>query len=151
MSLGGPASTATDDAVVRMFNAGVSVIVAAGNDNRDACGFSPARAANAISVGATASNDARSSFSNWGACVDIFAPGSSITSAWHNNRNASRTISGTSMAAPHVAGSAAIFLGNNPTATPTQVYNFLLTNSTKGIVTNSLTTNNHLLFTLGTR
>ena len=151
MSLGGPASTATDDAVVRMFNAGVSVIVAAGNDNRDACGFSPARAANAISVGATASNDARSSFSNWGACVDIFAPGSSITSAWHNNRNASRTISGTSMAAPHVAGSAAIFLGNNPTATPTQVYNFLLTNSTKDIVTNSLTTNNDLLFTLGTR
>lgn len=148
MSLGGSASQAMDDAVTRMFQAGVPVIVAAGNDNLDACNFSPARAANAYTVGSTTSTDARSSFSNWGACVEIFAPGSGITSAWHTNNRATRTISGTSMAAPHVAGSAAIFLGNNPTATPTQVYSFLSNNSTKSIVTGANSANNHLLFTL---
>ncbi|HSV89076.1 MAG TPA: S8 family peptidase [Bacteroidales bacterium] len=151
MSLGSSASTSLDAAVTRLFNAGVPVIVAAGNSNLDACGFSPARAAWAFTVASTTSTDARSSFSNFGNCVNLFAPGSSITAAWHTSNTAINTISGTSMASPHVAGAAAIFLGNNISATPLQVYNFLLNNSTRGIVTNSRSVNNHLLFTLGTR
>ncbi|HEU0077851.1 MAG TPA: S8 family peptidase, partial [Longimicrobiaceae bacterium] len=88
MSLGGGASTAVDDAVNRMHNAGVTVVVAAGNENQNACNVSPARAANAITVGSTTSADARSSFSNYGSCVDVFAPGSSITSAWYTSTTA---------------------------------------------------------------
>ena len=154
MSLGGGGSTAIDDAVQRMYNAGVPVIVAAGNGNfvgrqDDACKYSPARAPNAFTVGATVTTDAKASYSNYGNCVDLFAPGSSITSAWYTSNTATSTISGTSMASPHVAGGAALYLQYNPTATPQQVYDAITDNSTKGIVTNSRTTNNHLLYTLG--
>lgn len=119
MSLGGGASSTTDNAVANLVASGVTVAVAAGNDNSNACNYSPAREPSAITVGSTASNDSRSSFSNYGSCLDIYAPGSNITSAWSNG--GTNTISGTSMASPHVAGVAALYLANNPNATPAQV------------------------------
>ena len=154
MSLSGGANTAIDDAVGRMYDAGVPVIVAAGNGNmggreQPACNYSPAGAPKAYTIGATVSTDAKASYSNYGDCVDLFAPGSSITSAWIGSNTAIRTISGTSMASPHVAGAAALFLQNNPNATAQQVYDALTANSTKNKVTSSKTTNNHLLYTLG--
>lgn len=132
MSLGGGASQATDNAVTRMRNAGVTVVVAAGNENQNACNVSPARSSSAITVGSTTRNDQRSSFSNWGSCVDIFAPGSDITSAWHTGNNSINTIGGTSMASPHVAGVAALYLANKPNASPAQVENAILSAATTG-------------------
>ncbi|MFC6410894.1 S8 family peptidase [Planobispora longispora] len=121
MSLGGGASTALDDAVRRSVAAGVTYVVAAGNSARDACTASPARVPEALTVGATTSGDTRASFSNYGRCLDLFAPGANITSAWSTGDTATGTISGTSMAAPHVAGAAALHLATTPTATPAQV------------------------------
>ncbi|WP_309648476.1 S8 family peptidase [Nocardioides sp.] len=147
MSLGGPADAATDAAVQRMVSAGVTVVVAAGNENQNACNVSPSRATNAITVGATTSTDARSSFSNYGSCVDIFAPGSSITSAWIGSTTATNTISGTSMASPHVAGAAALILQASPSASPATVASTLIANSTTGVVTGANGSPNRLLFT----
>ncbi len=149
MSLGGGASQATDDAIARLTNAGVTVVVAAGNSNDNACNYSPARAPSAITVGSTTSTDARSSFSSFGTCLDIFAPGSSILSAWYTGTSATNTISGTSMASPHVAGVAALYLANNPSATPSQVTTAIINNSTPNKVTSPGTGSpNRLLYSL---
>ena len=152
MSLGGGASTAVDDAARRMIAAGVATAIAAGNGNfvgihQDACKYSPARVAEAMTIGATTKTDAKASYSNYGNCVDFFAPGSGITSAWYTGDAATNTISGTSMAAPHVAGVAALHLQGSPSATPQQVRDALFAATTKGKVTSSKTVNNHLLFT----
>ena len=149
MSLGGGASSAVDTAVTNAVNDGVTFAVAAGNETQDACNVSPARAPSAITVGSTTTTDARSSFSNFGTCVDIFAPGSSITSAWRTSDTATNTISGTSMATPHVTGVAALFLETNPTASPATVTAAIINSSTPNKVSNAGTGSpNRLLFSL---
>lgn len=150
MSLGGGASTSLDDAVKRTIASGVAMAVAAGNGNQagraqDACKYSPARVPEAMTIGATDKTDTKASFSNYGKCVDWFAPGVGITSDWLNG--GTNTISGTSMATPHTAGVAALYLQSNPGASPATVASALAANTTKGIVKNSKTTNNNLLFT----
>ncbi|WP_027878411.1 S8 family peptidase [Meiothermus cerbereus] len=137
MSLGGGASSALDTAVNNAINAGITFALAAGNSNRDACQFSPARVTAGITVGATTSTDARASYSNYGSCLDLFAPGSSITSAWISSDTSTNTISGTSMATPHVAGVAALYLQSNPSASPATVRNAIVGNATSGVVSNA--------------
>jgi subtilisin family serine protease len=154
MSLGGGANTAVDDAVRRSITDGVSYAIAAGNGNwggraQDACKSSPARVSAAMTISATNSSDAKASWANYGSCVDWFAPGVGITSSTHESNTASDTWSGTSMATPHTAGVAVLYLEGNTTASPSTVRNALYTASTKGKVTNSRTTNNHLLFKNG--
>ena len=147
MSLGGGASFALDTAVQNAINDGVVMAVAAGNSNANACNYSPARAANAITVGATERTDVRASYSNFGSCLDIFAPGTSITSAWINSATAINTISGTSMASPHVAGVAAALLSANPTFTPADISSMLRSSATPNVVSSAGTGSpNYLLY-----
>ena len=152
MSLGGGISSALDTAVNNSINSGVTYAVAAGNDNTNASNSSPARVAAAITVGSSTQTDARSSFSNFGSVVDIFAPGSSILSAWRTSDTATATLSGTSMATPHVAGVAARFLQSNPGASPATVRNEIVAQATLNHLSGLPTgTSNRLLFWSSTR
>ena len=137
MSLGGSASTALDQAIAASVASGVTYAVAAGNGNflgiaQNACNYSPSREPSAITVSATDASDTKASWANYGTCVDIFAPGVSITSSWYTG--GTNTISGTSMATPHVVGAAALYLQANPTATPAQVTTALTGNATLNVV-----------------
>ncbi|MGW4161397.1 S8 family peptidase [Streptomyces sp. NPDC004788] len=154
MSLGGGASTSLDDAVKRSVASGVSYAIAAGNGNQggkaqDACNYSPARVSEAITVGATDKTDTKASWSNYGTCVDLFAPGVGITSSWNTNDTATNTISGTSMATPHVTGVAALYLAGHPSATPAQVRDAMVAATTTGVVNGAGTGSpNRLLYSL---
>lgn len=148
MSLGGPASAAEDTALRNVIAAGVTVVVAAGNETQDACLVSPAREPQAITVAASSNLDARASFSNFGTCVDVFAPGVDIVSASFNGDTLARTLSGTSMASPHVAGAVALYLAVNPTATPAGVAQALGAHATTGKITDLQGSPNRLLNTM---
>lgn len=146
MSLGGPASSTLDGAIRNLISKGITVVVAAGNSAADACNYSPARVLEAITVAATTVSDSRASYSNFGSCVDIFAPGSEIVSTWLGS-STTNTISGTSMATPHVAGTLTRFLTQNPTLTPGQAANSLLTSATTGaVLSGGINSPNKLLY-----
>ena len=152
MSLGGPTSSALDTAVRNSIADGVAYAIAAGNGNQggapvNACKSSPARVGEAMTISATQSNDFRASWANIGNCVDWFAPGVGILSAWYSSDSATSTISGTSMATPHTAGVAALYLQSSPGASPASVRTALYNLTTKDVVLNSKTANDHLLYT----
>ncbi len=149
MSIGGGLSTSVNNATKQLVYSGVTVVVAAGNEDTDACTKSPASTSNAITVGSTTSSDSRSYFSNYGTCLDLFAPGSSITSTWNTSNSATNTISGTSMASPHVAGVAALYLADNKNAKTYQVWSAIRKATTQNIVTDPETGSpNRLLYSL---
>jgi subtilisin family serine protease len=136
MSLGGGVQPTLDQAVTNSIKAGITYVIAAGNNNGDACFTSPARTPTAITVGATDINDQRASFSNFGTCLDVFGPGVNITSDWNTSNTATIVLSGTSMATPHVVGAVARYLQSNPTATPAKVLYAISATATGGIVGN---------------
>jgi len=145
LSLGGGASSTLDQAVAKLVQAGITTVVAAGNNGDDACNYSPARVRDVLTVAASDWNDARASFSNYGACVDLFAPGQSITSV-ATDGNTARTLSGTSMAAPHVTGAVAQWLQAIPDQTPAEVNARVLAAATQNRVSGTLGSPNLLLF-----
>ncbi|XP_041477736.1 aqualysin-1-like [Lytechinus variegatus] len=148
MSLGGGASSLIDNAVRSLYTRGFFVSVAAGNSNDNSCNYSPARSGYAMTVGATDRSDSRASFSCYGSCVNIWAPGVDITSAWIRSDTATNTISGTSMACPHVSGVAALMLQASPSAAPGTIGNDLLSTATPGLVSDiGFLSPNLLLFT----
>ncbi len=146
MSLGGEANASLDSAVENLFNNGYVMVVAAGNSNTDACSSSPARVSKAITVAATDSTDTRASYSNYGSCVDIFAPGSQINSSWIGSNTATKVLNGTSMATPHVAGVVAEMLQSTPTATPQTISTNLLNQASSNVVKNPSGSPNRLLY-----
>ena len=149
MSLGGDPSSALDDGVNRMLAAGLTTVVAAGNDNKDACTTSPARVPGALTVGASTETDQRASFSNYGACVDLFAPGTNIVSDWYSSPTAAVVSTGTSESAPFVAGVAALCLEMFPTASPATVSQTVISQATLDTLSAiDITTPNRLLFSL---
>merc|ERR1719343_272677 len=136
MSLGGPGTQqAMKESVDTAVNAGVVVVVAGGNSNSDACGFSPAFIPSAITVGSTTNKDTRSSFSNYGKCTNIWAPGSNVVSASHRSDSGSVSLSGTSMACPHVSGAAALVLDAEPSKSSAKVLSELLSTAAIGYIT----------------
>ncbi len=145
MSLGGGFSQSQNDAVTASINDGVTYAIAAGNSNANACNYSPASTPAAITLGSSTNTDARSSFSNWGTCLDLFAPGSSITAAWNTSDSATNTLSGTSMASPHAAGVAALIKAANPSFTPQQVRDRMVADATPGVITSPGTGSPNLL------
>ncbi|MFS8096389.1 S8 family peptidase [Lentzea alba] len=150
MSLGGSGTNSSlENAVRRSINAGFTYVLAGGNSGQDACNFTPARTPEAITVGASDRNDKRSIWtagsSNWGKCLDIWAPGSEIVSASHSNDTGTRSMGGTSMASPHVAGAAALYLSANPGATPAQVRSALVGAATPNKITDAKTGSPNLL------
>lgn len=146
MSLGGEANTSLDSAVENLFNNGYVMVVAAGNSNTDACSSSPARVSEAITVAATDNTDTRASYSNYGSCVDIFAPGSQINSSWIGSNTATKVLNGTSMATPHVVGVVAEMLQSTPTATPQTISTNLLNQASSNVVKNPSGSPNRLLY-----
>lgn len=149
LSLGGEFEQAVNDAVANTIASGVTVVVSAGNGTADACNYSPSSTPAALTVGAANWNDYQSAFSNYGPCVDLYAPGESIMSTWYSTDSATMMLSGTSMAAPHVAGAAALFLGVNPTASPSDVAAAIVGSATSGALTKLTRSSPNLLLYTG--